>query len=268
MLDHSSDPNFLAYYERESVSEQTIERFTRIRDRALGLWSECNRRGGPLEVVDVGCGAGTQAMLWAELGHRVRALDINEPLLSVARRRAGERGLPIDFRLGTATALPFEASSTDVCLLPQLLEHVVDWRSCVLEAARVLRPGGVFYLSTTNWLCPLQEEFNLPLYSWYPPALKRYCERLAVTTRPDLVNHARYPAVHWFSFFQLRDYLTPLGFQCLDRFDMLARQPMSKARRMLVTLVRSSEATRLAAQVFSGDSTVWGLKRPTRPIGR
>ncbi len=53
-------------------------------------------------VVAIACGAGTQAMLWAELGHRVRALDINEPLLSVACRRAAKRRLPIDYRLGTA----------------------------------------------------------------------------------------------------------------------------------------------------------------------
>ncbi len=53
-------------------------------------------------VVAIGCGDGTQAMLWAALGHRVRALDINEPLLSVACRRAAKRRLPIDFRLGKA----------------------------------------------------------------------------------------------------------------------------------------------------------------------
>jgi 2-polyprenyl-6-hydroxyphenyl methylase/3-demethylubiquinone-9 3-methyltransferase len=265
MLDHSSDPNFLAYYEQESLSEQTVGRFTRIRDRALALWSERNGRSELLDVVDIGCGAGTQAMLWAELGHRVRALDINEPLLQVGRERAKQRGLMVDFGLGTATALPYESASTDICLLPELLEHVADWESCVREAARILRPGAVLYLSTTNWLCPVQEEFNLPLYSWYPPALKRHFERLAVTTRPDLANHARYPAVHWFSFFQLRDHLIPLGFECLDRFDMLARQPISGLKRLVASLARSSEGTRLVAHVFSGGTTVWALKRSGTP---
>lgn len=262
MLDHSSDPDFLAYYERESVSEQTIGRFTRIRDRAFDLWFERNRRDDPLDVVDIGCGAGTQALLWAEQGHRVRALDVNEPLLQVGRERARQRGLTVDFRLGTATALPFDTASVDICLLPELIEHVADWESCVREAARILRPNGVLYLSTTNWLCPVQEEFNLPLYSWYPPALKRHYERLAVTTRPELANHARYPAVHWFSFFQLREYLVPLGFTCLDRFDMLARQPLSGAKRVITSIVRSSEVTRLVAHVFSGGTTVWALKHP------
>src|SRR5512143_1314692 len=105
MLDHSSDPNFLAYYTRESVSEETIGRFTRIRSRALDLWSERNQRSGPIDVADIGCGAGTQALLWADLGHRVRGLDVNEPLLQVARERAQQRGLAVSFELGTATAV-------------------------------------------------------------------------------------------------------------------------------------------------------------------
>lgn len=264
MLDHSSDPNFLAYYERESISEQTIGRFTRIRDRALALWADHQGAGAreprPLEVIDVGCGAGTQAILWAELGHSVRALDVNEPLLQVGRQRCRERGLPVQFELGTATALPFETASADVCLLPELLEHVPDWESCLKEAVRVVRPGGVLYLSTTNRLCPVQQEFNLPLYSWYPPALKRRYERLAVTTRPELANHARYPAVNWFSFFQLRRYLAPLGFECLDRFDMLHRQGASGAKGAMITLTRSNDLARAVGQMFTEGTTVWAMK--------
>lgn len=262
MYDHSSDPNFLAFYERESVSEVTIGRFTRIRDRALELWTESNRRDGTLDVVDIGCGAGMQAMLWAELGHSVRGLDVNEPLLQVGRERASKRGLKIDFQLGTATGLPFEAASADIVLLPELLEHVAEWEAVVREAVRILRPGGVLYMSTTNWLCPVQDEFNLPLYSWYPPPLKRHCEKLAVTTRPQIANFARYPAVNWFSFFQLRRYLAPMGFDCLDRFDILARQPLSVAKRLVTSVVRSNPVTRFVAHVCTGGTIVWAVKRP------
>ncbi len=92
-------------------------------------------------------------------------------------------------------------------MLPELLEHVEDWQTCLNEAVRALRPGGALYLSTTNALNPVQDEFELPFYSWYPGFLKRHYERLAVTTRPELVNHAKYPAVHWFTFFGLKPYL-------------------------------------------------------------
>ena len=55
-------------------------------------------------------------------------------------------------------------------------------------------------------------EFNLPLYSWYPDPLKRYCERLAVTTRPQVANFDKYPAVNWFSFYELRVFLSRYGY--------------------------------------------------------
>src|SRR3954447_14171012 len=122
--------------------------------------------------------------------------------------------------------------------MPELLEHVVEWEKCVAEALRVLRPGGVFYASTTNYLCPVQSEFNLPLYSWYPGRLKRRFERLSVTTRPALANYARYPAVNWFSYYGLARYLRQRGMSCLDRFDLIDRQGTGGARRLVGELVR------------------------------
>lgn len=261
-FDHGSDPNFVAYYAQESQTPATIGRFTRIRDRALALLAERGAGKPCYDVVDIGCGAGTQALLWAELGHRVRGLDVNEPLIAVAQRRAGERRLPVQFDLGTATALPYQDRCADVVLLPELLEHVADWQRCLDEAARLVRPGGLLYLSTTNWLCPLQQEFELPLYSWYPPPLKRRYQRLAVTTRPELVNYAKYPAVHWFSYYRLARYLRARGFETLDRFDMLARQPLPPAKRALVSALRALPPLRLAAQVCTGGTIVWALRRP------
>jgi 2-polyprenyl-3-methyl-5-hydroxy-6-metoxy-1,4-benzoquinol methylase len=77
----------------------------------------------------------------------------------------------------------------DVCLLPELLEHVADWQSCLNEAARVLRPGGLLYLSTTNVLCPRQQEFNLPLYSFLghmaTPSTSLVAVKSALRGEPD-----------------------------------------------------------------------------------
>jgi 2-polyprenyl-3-methyl-5-hydroxy-6-metoxy-1,4-benzoquinol methylase len=258
--DHGSDPHFLEYYAQASQSPETIGRFSRVRDRAIALLAERGGARSPLDVVDIGCGAGTQTLLWAELGHRVRGLDVNAPLIAVAQARCRARGLPVTFDVGTATALPYEDESADVVLLPELLEHVDDWQRCLDEAARLVRPGGLLYLSTTNVLCPRQQEFELPLYSWYPAPLKRRYERLAVTTRPELVNHAKYPAVHWFSYYGLSRYLRSRGFNTLDRFDMLARQPLSAARRLLVTAVRRVPPLNVLAQACTGGTVVWAVR--------
>ncbi|NMG56084.1 class I SAM-dependent methyltransferase [Aromatoleum aromaticum] len=260
-FDHDSDPNFLAYYSSASVSDATLGRFKRIRDNVLRLLSLDDDSGRSLHVADIGCGAGTFSRLWAELGHEVHGLDVNGPLIEIARMRASEAGFSIEFDVGSATRLPYPDGSMNVVLLPELLEHVADWQSCLNEAARVLAPGGILYLSTTNVLCPKQDEFHLPLYSWYPSQLKRYYEQMAVTTRPELVNHAKYPAVNWFSFFGLRDYLDRVGLQSLDRFDAADMSKFGSAGRAALWAVKTVPLLRFAAHVLTSGVTLFAIKR-------
>lgn len=260
-LDHRSDPNFLAYYEQASLSEATVARFRTIRDKSLALLAARGQDTSCLRVADIGCGAGTQSLLWAELGHSVLGLDVSTPLIEVARKRAAERALEIDFEIGTATALPLADGAIDVCLLPELLEHVADWQTCLREAVRVLDSGGLLYLSTTNTLCPVQSEFNLPLYSWYPRFAKRRYERLAVTTRPQLANYATYPAVNWFNFYKLRQFLVPFGFDCLDRFDMIDVDRVRAPLRSFVKTARAIAPVRFLGHVLTPGVAIFAVRR-------
>jgi len=257
--DHTTHQDFYDYYASESQSEATLQRFRGIQAAVLRV-AERTGMGPRLDVADIGCGAGTQSRMWAERGHRVYGVDVNEPLIRLAEKRAAEQGLDIKFEVGTATALPWDDRTMDVCLVPELLEHVADWQSCVNESARVLRPGGLLYLSTTNVLCPKQQEFNLPLYSWYPGALKRYCERLAVTTHPAIANHARYPAVNWFSFYGLRDFLEPMGFRCLDRFDLIDTAGKGWPAQVIVTAVRAIPLLRFLGHMATSSTYLVSVK--------
>lgn len=98
-----------------------------------------------LDVGDAGCGAGGQCRLWAGHGHRVFGADPNPALVALARRAGGE-GHEILYDLARPTALPWPDRSMDVALAPALLEDVADWRACLAELVRVLRPGGVLHL--------------------------------------------------------------------------------------------------------------------------
>jgi 2-polyprenyl-6-hydroxyphenyl methylase/3-demethylubiquinone-9 3-methyltransferase len=259
--DHSTHEKFYDYYARESQSQKSRDRFGALRDMILRVLKEHTGEVSILDVADIGCGAGTLCMLWAELGHRVHGLDINEPLLSLARERAKELGYNIDFRVSSAAELPWPDNSMDVCVVPELLEHVAEWEACLREFARILRPSGILLLTTSNKLCPMQQEFNLPLYSWYPAIVKRYFERLAVTTRPELANFARYPAVNWFSFYGLRTILAGLGFDCMDRFDVIDLTAKGAVARFIIRAIRIVPLCRFLAHTATPSTTVVAIKR-------
>jgi len=258
---NGTDQRFVAYYAEESLSPRTLERSAGIMRNVLRART---LRGLPTEglaVADIASNTGSQAFLWAEAGHRVRGIEISADLVGIARRRASDRGLPVEFVEGTAAALPWPTASMDVCLLAELLEHVPEWEVVLAEACRVLRPGGALYVSTTNWLCPRQSEFDLHFYSWYPAPLKRRCERLAVTTRPELVNFARFPAVNWFSPYGLSRILRRQGFVSFDRFDLAEPERLSAPARLALSLIRAVPGGRLAGYMATPSTSLVAVRK-------
>lgn len=255
--------DFYSYYEKQSSGEVALRRFDMIQATLLRT---VGQPGKALRVADIGCGAGTQSRLWAEKGHQVYGADINEALILLARQRADKAGLRVQFNVASATCLPWEDASMDVCIAPELLEHVEDWKSCLAEMVRVLRPGGALFISTSNKLCPKQEEFTLPAYSWYPGFLKRRFEHLARTTRPELAGYATYPAVNWFTFYGLRQHLERDGLRCMDRFDMMDLQQHSLPARTLVRLLRRLPPLRFIGHVLTPYTVLLAVK-PASPDG-
>ena len=259
---HGGSKEFYEYYAKESLSNEAITRFERLRDLVLRTKeTETNYNGSDaLDIIDIGCGAGTLSMLFAEKGHNVHGLDVNESLISLAINRANESGYNVDFQLGTATNLPWGDNVADICLAPELLEHVPEWDKCLDEFSRILRPGGILFLSTTNKLCPKQQEYTLPLYSWYPGFIKRYCERLAVTSHPEFVNYATYPAVNWFSYYTLRKEMAGRGFRSLSRFDVMDASEKGRIGRMLLWAIRNIPGMSFIAQIMSSYTQIVSIK--------
>ncbi len=254
---HSIQGSFFQYYDTESRTERSIRRFSAYRDIVLRFHSRGSSR---LDVADIGCGAGTQSLVWARLGHRIHGLDISEQFVLLARERAAENGHRVEFQVGSATELPWPDRSMDVSLAVELLEHVTDWRKCLDEFTRVLRPNGLLFLTTTNALCPKQQEFDLPLYSWYPKPLKRYFEVLARTTRPELATFATYPAVNWFTPYGLRRELEQRGCRCLDRLDVSDPSTKSGLKRIALRVARGSAVSRFLAHVVTPSTWLLAIK--------
>lgn len=108
-------------------------------------------------LLDVGCGGGLMAEEFARMGFAVFGLDASPGTIATACRHAVEQGYEIDYAVGRAEALPYVDGAFDVVACCDVIEHVADVDRVLAEAARVLRPGGVFVYDMPNrtWISKL-----------------------------------------------------------------------------------------------------------------
>ena len=98
--------------------------------------------GGQLagqSALDVGTGTARAALLLADAGASVTALDASSEMLRAARARAAARGAAIRFEVGDAHHLAHADRSFDLAVSLRVLMHTPDWRQCIAELCRVAR---------------------------------------------------------------------------------------------------------------------------------
>jgi ubiquinone/menaquinone biosynthesis C-methylase UbiE len=105
----------------------------------------------PLSVIDVGCGTGFLALLFAELGHSVTGIDLAPGMLNVARQKAKQLHLNVRLRLENAAALQDPDATYDLVIARHVIWILPDPALGVQEWLRVLRPGGRLVLIEGQW---------------------------------------------------------------------------------------------------------------------
>ncbi len=99
-------------------------------------------------VLDVGCGGGFNSNYLAEHSFAVTGVDLSEQSLAIAARHDSTES--VHYLRADAYELPFAAGSFDAVIAMDFLEHVEEPARVIAEAARVLRPGGLFFFHTFN----------------------------------------------------------------------------------------------------------------------
>ena len=84
------------------------------------------------------------------LGAAVTGVDASSRNISVASLHAEGQGLAIDYRQGTAEALAESGAQFDVVLALEIVEHVADVDLFLRSCGRIVKPGGLLFLSTLN----------------------------------------------------------------------------------------------------------------------
>lgn len=140
-------------------------------------------------VLDIGCGIGTYVRKLGEVAGRAYGIDIDP-----ARVAQGNTGT---MAAALSESLPFADSAFDLVLLNEVIEHVHDDRGALVEACRVVRPGGHVVIYAPNRLFPFETHGiylgkrylfgNFPFVNYLPDLLRdRLVPHARVYTRGDM----------------------------------------------------------------------------------
>lgn len=140
-----------------------------IRDKAcahFGRDVQTIRSLAGLKLIDIGCGGGLICEPMARLGAEVTGIDASEKNIRVASIHAEKMGLTIDYRCAaaeelvgsrqlaidrsTADSKQHTANSFDIVLALEIVEHVADIPEFLGACAKLVKPGGILFMSTLN----------------------------------------------------------------------------------------------------------------------
>ena len=138
----------LGYPEPElaRIPQATVESFAGVANH----WTLGRIEPGSV-VVDLGCGAGTDLLIAAQMTGptgRVIGVDMTASMLERARASADEMGMDnVELHESLIESLPLDDASVDVVISNGVIDLVPDKDAVLDEIDRVLRPGGRLQLA-------------------------------------------------------------------------------------------------------------------------
>jgi ubiquinone/menaquinone biosynthesis C-methylase UbiE len=94
-------------------------------------------------VLEVAPGPGYLSIALAKSGkYRVTGLDISKSFVEIAQTKAKEAGVSVDFRLGSASDMPFGDDSFEFIICTAAFKNFTQPVRAIAEMHRVLTPGG------------------------------------------------------------------------------------------------------------------------------
>jgi ubiquinone/menaquinone biosynthesis C-methylase UbiE len=147
-------------WDESSATYDQIVGLGLISPREWSAWTHLFRRLLDPErhkrILDVGTGTGFLALLLAELGHEVTAIDISEQMLAAAERKAAEAGLAITFLQGDAYEPELGGTTFDAVVSRHVLWTLLQperavraWMTLTAPRGQVVAVDGFFSDTTT-----------------------------------------------------------------------------------------------------------------------
>ncbi len=153
------------------------------------------------DYLDVGAGNGELIdRVMREFEVKVRACDYRDDLMTIGDLKVDV----VDLNTG---ALPYPTESFDLVTCTEVIEHLEHYRSALREISRVLRPGGIFVVSTPNVL-NLRSRLRYLLFGFF--------NMFGPLQLDDDRHHSTHGHINPIGYFYLAHALSSAGFTAIS----------------------------------------------------
>lgn len=119
-------------------------------------------------LLDLGCGAGLDALLMASRVASVVGIDFSTEMLASASASARTMGIEnVEFRLGDAERIPAESSAFGAALVNGIFNLNPARAAIFDQLARVIKPGGVLWAAELILKGPLPPDVKPSREDWF-----------------------------------------------------------------------------------------------------
>ena len=126
----------------------------------------------PGKALDIGCGSGAMVRDLLDKGFDVVAADISQNMLDATRKTVAghSRAKHVEYTLQDIESMTLKSNAFDVVVCAGVIEYLKTDYNSLREIHRVLKPGGIAFISTQNLLGP--NTLTQPLLHMLPARLR------------------------------------------------------------------------------------------------
>ena len=202
------------------------------------LLSQINQ--DPDRVLDVCCGTGTVAELMTEAGYEVTGFDLSPEMIRVARNKAIEKGLAIEYHVQDASTLDLGEQFEGAYSFFDSLNYIYElepFQKAIKSVAMHLEPGAAFIFDVNTAYAFEQEMFDqsekrskAPIqYDWkgdYDAANRVIRVDMKFWRNGEEIRETHIQRAH--SDEEIKDALREAGFVWVRVFDSYTLDPPNK----------------------------------------
>lgn len=114
-------------------------------------------------TLDIGCGCGIYSEELMRKGFDVHGMDLSPQILESCKHRLGlsEQEFALRFRAGDIENIPFADASFDLVLCIGVFGYLLSDQKALMEAHRVLKPGGYFLVTVQNLMSLSNVDYSI-----------------------------------------------------------------------------------------------------------